>query len=269
MRLQQYLTEKTYNIGADVDLVYNKIVKPSLSLYHKGKYKEFSKKYAEGVVGYMTSGDLKSKQAKQAHKMNPMNIYFARNNKGNYYDPPNRTIHFSLNIDVINILDDGDFEEDRVKLMVGDAYDRFMNELSEGAIKGTIYHELSHWLNDTLHNRNITKVLRQVSDTGKRELMKRGHSSVDQTFMEIDAQVHALKQLKRTYSKIWDTLTWEDILKYKPSFTAVFGDIQFDKKEYEQYRRNILKRMNREKLLTKNLREFPLFKDMFSLLRKL
>jgi hypothetical protein len=79
----------------------------------------------------------------------------------------------------------------------------FRNEITETNIKGSIYHELSHWLNDTLHNKAVSKNMPITQD----KIDKLWSGDVNFSDFEIDAQVHAIKQVKRNYKKDFDKLT--------------------------------------------------------------
>jgi L-2-hydroxyglutarate oxidase LhgO len=72
---------------------------------------------------------------------------------------------------------------------------------------------------------------------------------------ELDAQIHAIKQLKRDYNKIWDEVTWEFIVQHKSSFNMVFKTLsRASKKDKTDYIKRLYKRLNREKLLGKSLK---------------
>lgn len=272
MRLQQYLTEKTFNISADVDLVFKTLIKPSLTLFKKKKYKEFEKSIDSVLIEMMNSGDLKSKYAKKSDELNPITIGFFHDNNGNYYNPKDKIIHFAYNFQVLNIFKQSDYEPDRIKNVVGKAsFERFYNEMSESALKGTIYHELSHWMNDTLHNKNITNLLgraRMAAEDISGNIIRQGHKDVGMTWYEIDAQIHALKQIKRDMKLNYNYLGWDDIMKLKPSFVTVFQKAAISG-EYGDYMKNLTKRMHREKLLTKKLSKYPNANEMYVMTRNI
>ncbi|KFZ27292.1 MAG: hypothetical protein KQ78_00462 [Candidatus Izimaplasma bacterium HR2] len=269
MRLQQYLlTEKTFNIGVDVDLVFNTLVKSSLTLFKKKKYKEFEKALTDDKI--INSSILKTKQAKKAHELNPVTIVFSIDGMGNYYKPSIGIIHFSYNEQVLKIFKQNNYEPDRIKNVVGkSSFERFSNEMSDSALKGTIYHELSHWLNDTFHNKNISKMLSRsqyVSAAEAEKITKQGHEDVGMTWYEIDAQIHALKQMKRDMKSNYNYLGWDDIMKLKPSFVTVFQKAALSN-EYDNYMKNLTKRMHRENLLTKKLSKYPNDNEMYTMTR--
>jgi hypothetical protein len=131
---------------------------------------------------------------------------------------------------------------------------QFFNEVSPASIKGTIYHELSHWISDSIYNRNISKRLEIAQQSGKLDILTKYGSNLF-TDYELDAQVHAIKQLKRDYKKDWDKLTWSDIIEKKGSFDVIFKRLKtLNTRDQEEYFKRMIKRLNREGLLGKKLR---------------
>jgi len=267
MRFRQYLNEKTYKISTDVDLIYNKYFKKILKPIQKGDIKTFMSMLdktrtigGEYSFGNIESSKLKSKQSKIASDTNPVDIKMGVFDAGSFYRPSKNMIYLSLNKNVISILSTC-VEIDDVKRRLGNKVaERFLNELSEGSMKGSIYHELSHWLNDTFHNFNITKRLDKAQKVQDMSIMQKG-GSVLFTDYEIDAQVHAIKQLKRVYKKEWDTITWDKIVQYKASFNVIFDQLKRSPAKIQKsYMKTMLKRLNREKLLGKAMQRT--FTDM-------
>jgi len=265
MKLEKYLTEKTYRINADVDYIYNKVIKPTHKLYLDKKYDKFNQALrGSAILGHVKSSELKSKECQMAHALNPIDIIMMFDSQGNYYRPDASAIHFTYNSQAIEILQATYYNEDAIKKLVGShTFKRFMNEMSVSSLKGSIYHEVSHWLNDSLHNKILTKTLdRAAEDEGHAsEIMNQGHENVNFTFFEIDAQIHSIKQMKRDLKGAWKDVDWEDIINYKPAFWGVFRRAA-NSNEYDEYIKNLVKRMNREKLLNKKLQKVPNKRDM-------
>lgn len=254
----EYLNEKTFRIGGDVDLVYKKIFHPYIKLLPNfdmfmDKVNKDKIKSNEYFFEVIFSHELKTKDCKEAHEVNPIGI------KGGIFDtssyvPSLSLIKLSLNIGVINILQQNRSKES-IENLIGTAVSkRFFNELSPANLKGTIYHELSHWLNDSLHNKNISKRLKKAQQTQNYDILKK-HGDAIFTDYELDAQVHAIKQLKRDYRKDWDKLTWYDIIEVKSSFDVIFSRLKhLNSKDQNEYFQRMIKRLNREGLLGKGLR---------------
>ena len=69
---KQFIKEKTYNIGKDVDMIYNKYFKKRIDKITKGEY-NFPR--GEMTYGTFNSSELKTKDCQKAHEINPVDIY--------------------------------------------------------------------------------------------------------------------------------------------------------------------------------------------------
>jgi hypothetical protein len=69
--------------------------------------------------------------------------------------------------------------------------------------------------------------------------------------LEIQAQIHNVKQLYNKYENIWDELTFKDMLTYSPPLNKVYRDLPMKIKL--DWIRNLKTRMHREGLLGKNM----------------
>ena len=145
---------KLYRVNKDVDMLYNKFFKKGV--------KEIEK---TGIITKNTfrpfltdSSILTSAICKKAHAKNPVIIYTNFLDKfadvgSNHYSPT--TDHISIGIQTsayffaINqlngVLDNAKNILSRTKQGL------FKTEFMEYKIKGTIHHELAHWLDDTLY----------------------------------------------------------------------------------------------------------------------
>jgi hypothetical protein len=248
MKFKNYLNEKTFAIGADVDYIYKKYFKKAIDDFKKGK--------KETIVNFPTSkfstDDLKSQKAKKAHEINPLIIYIGIFDCCSY-NPVESIIRLTFNMSAVNLLKANDIK--KIKYLLSDEeYKRYLNEFSSSSIKGSIYHELSHWLNDTFHNKNILKRIQKSKNINSYKPLTRFNVTVFSDY-ELDAQVHALKQLKRDYKKDWDDLTWNDVIIRKPSFDFIKRTLKSSSnKARNDYKKRLLKRLNREKLLGKGLK---------------
>jgi hypothetical protein len=69
--------------------------------------------------------------------------------------------------------------------------------------------------------------------------------------LEIQAQIHNIKQLHNKYSDQWDTLSFEDMLHMSPSLTSTYRSLPYGLKI--KWVKNIKMRMFREGLLGKRM----------------
>lgn len=234
--------------------IYKQGFKKFIDMWEKGDYDTKIVSAAldrRTVITYeTTSATLKSKACKAAHILNPINIACGINPGGmSYYRIDMRTIFVSINRDVLVMM----MQNQRPRPSLVRA---FKSEISEGKMKATTYHELSHWLNDTLHNYNITNIVNLAADLGKPELRLLGKQSIDMTHFEIDAQIHGIKAIKRLYKKDWDTFDINAVFDYYPSLRGVADHLRgsYGQDVFKIWYKLILKRMHREKLLGKNMK---------------
>jgi hypothetical protein len=256
MRFKQYLlTEKTFAIDVDVDQIYKQAFKKIIDKYEKtGEIDEnianAARRGRDHVTYKTTSATLKSKACQAAHALNPVTIECGINSPGtSYYRIDMKSIWISLPRDPVTMKLIGAQPHPKLRRA-------FESEISEGKLKATTYHELSHWLNDTLHNYNITKIVNLAAELGNPDIRKLGKKSVDMTHFEIDAQIHGIKAIKKVYRKEWDTFDINQVFDYYPSLRAVADQLRLSYGEdvFKIWYKLILKRMHREKLLGKNMK---------------
>lgn len=218
-----------------------------------------------------TSAKLKTYAAQQAHEINPVSITVGKSRDGSYYSPADHShtgkSHIEISIyhafsfakTAIYSKDPLDYMQKRLGSSV---MDRFTKEFDAASIKGTIAHELNHWLSDTLHNRNITNLLTRK----KEQFAKEGpvaNSFLYQMPHELDSQIHAIQQIKDSVGdEAYATFTWEDLFKAKSSLMSNFnfddvrrGRTVIGEKEFKRVMRYFAKRLHREGLLTRPMRK--------------
>jgi len=239
------LAEKLTNVDSDVDLIYN--------TYFKKDIDEISK---TGVITrYMfdmpttDTSVLKDDASIKANELNPCKILI--NNGGNHYAPLQHIISVSIN--------DGarDFILDNFNGIITNAVDYLSDlnqkksleqEFTEHKIKGSIHHELAHWIDDTMNNNHIQKVIKKAQEYRSNSLYD---IPVNATKMEIQGQIHNIKQLYNKYKDTWDTLSWNNLIELSPSLSNInkilTGNIN------TKWVRDLKIRMHREGLLGKNM----------------
>ena len=111
------LLEKTFNINKDVNMIYNlsgfKFFVKFFNNVLKGKtvklpdnLERIIKKKKDFVFETFTSDQLKDKDSKKAHEINPVVIVTGIFENGPFYSPINSYIQISLNYAVLKILAD-------------------------------------------------------------------------------------------------------------------------------------------------------------------
>ena len=144
---------------------------------------------------------------------------------------------------------------------VGISFETYGNNIDE-LIKNTIFYEIdqdggdvANYDIDEITDSEFKKMKMIIEDKMIKIDMKRRD-------YEIDAQVHAIKQLKRDFNKSWDFLSWHDIVQFKPSFDVIRNQLkQSTPKVQKDYFKRMTKRLNREKLLGK-LMQKTFMRDM-------
>ncbi len=242
---ENLLSEKLTDVDDDVNLLYE-------------RYFEFDVNKLEqtGIITddmfintKINTSILESRESVETHNINPCTIII--NTGSNYYKPHGSVISLSVNgnaKDYIKNEAGGDYKEAIIALHNPHQRLTLSREFSEERIKGSIHHELAHWIDDTMHNKHITKRIDKAMELKSRDF---GGVSINATKMEIQAQIHNIKQLHNKYSDIWDTLTFYDMLKYSPSIIAVYNSLKGDIKT--NWIRDLKTRMHRENLLGKNM----------------
>lgn len=261
MKTWQEILEKTYNIGKDVNLVYNELFKKTgfedeikNQLYPPMTIINNAIAGRGGVRHKISSSILKSKDAQLAHKMNPVDILVGVFSSPAYI-PNTKEIRLTYNPYALRVAALGQ-EKDVIK---PEEEKRYRNEFKKSRILSTISHELSHWINDTFHNRFISKLIKYANELNSREVLKLKNADVNMTNFEIDAQVHGVKALKQNMSKKkWDTISSNELFDMYPSLHSnAIGIKKYGEDVLKIWYKLLFKRLVREKLLGKNMKGFP------------
>jgi hypothetical protein len=184
-----------------------------------------------------TTSDLISPISKKADAMNHCTILINPSN-GNYYSPNTKTIGFGFGSNVLSAVMFGDKLRDALDMIGFDDQESFKNEFTEHKIKGTIHHELTHWIDDTFNNRHIQKYI----DHNVNNKLNPSFNDRNTHKLEVQGQIHNIAQLKLAYEDIWDIMSFEDMVSKSPVMATLYKRL-----------RDIRKRMAREGLLGKNM----------------
>lgn len=245
---EELLNERLTDVDQDVDMIYDKFFRDDIEKLHKTNM--VSGDMFDTKIGMMTTADLVGDQAREAHKLNPCDIIINnRNLGGNYYSPNDNKIGFGINTYALKWLNqhDGDFELATISLNNPGQREMFPKEFGETKIKGSIHHELAHWIDDTLHNKHIKKRIDKQTKLNTRNL---GGIPVDMTKMEIQGQIHNIKQLYNKHKDEWDLLSFNDLLKLSPTLNNIYNNLRSsDYGHLRKWVRTIKTRMYREGLL--------------------
>lgn len=245
---EQVLNEKLAELDLDVNRLYNHFFKKDIdeikrtNIVTTNMFKSNS---------YNTSM-LIEPQSIEGDKLNHCEILINKKlypNLSNFYKPSLNIISLSINFNAVNLAlnYDGDINKAMQNLYPQKLQNSFLNEFSEEKIKGSINHELLHWLDDTFNNKHIYQKLHPKSK------FKLKNPYVDATKMEIQAQLGNIKQLKNKYQNSWNDLTFLEFINLSPSLTNIYGKLP--QKYKVNWIKNLLSRMNRENLLGDNMKK--------------
>lgn len=260
--IYQTLTEKVYEINQDVDYIYDLYFSSLVSAINSNKtYDELKPLFDDSKGLVISSRSLESSLCKQAHDVNPIII---KSDWGNYYDPDSQKISLSLNESAFEMIQDHgtlSLAKAIIKNNSGsEIAEKFVLEFSEARIKGSIHHELAHWIDDSLYkNKNGVGRIKNVFKYGNKskrahDRITQGYSDVGLTDYEIQAQVHSVIQLKRKYQEQWDNMTFDEMVNLSPSLHHLRSIYKKRKEDLLLWKKMLLKRLHRENLLGKKMK---------------
>lgn len=265
---KEMLLEKTYNINKDVDILYkkakfDKLVK-AINSGNKDAAENFLKSTTRIGADYFfvqtDSSIFKSKALMKAHEISPIkSINCGLLVNGSFYDFRDSRLNISMNTNAFNMLRNNYYDFDVIQKQLRTQIKRFRSEFTEANIKGTIYHELVHWLDD-VHNDRLLSVTK-----GSATAVKGKHNDINHSEIEVNSQIHKIKQLKRTAGAEYQTFALIDLLSRLPSLTNNFKNFR-NEREYIKFMKSFIKRLDREKLLPKNMKNYPSYNEMKSIL---
>ena len=261
---EELLTEKYYKINKDVDYVYNFLFKAFVDNFKKNSEINEDLINTDWIEGDDFAKRSKNKEIKKAHELNPLDsIMFSKLSDVNVYRPAGISGNKKAQIlltpsskSVRNLFHT--YGKNVLNGVKGNNRFSLENEITEARIKGSIHHEISHWLNDSLHENHIKNRMSSHAGEVRTDYLKHMNKNIKRsheflTDYELDAQLHALIQYKRKNKKAWDSAkSIEDLFKKIP-FTKPIRD-KLSENEYKEWKKLILKRLARENLLPKNVR---------------
>lgn len=246
--------ERTFDIDDDIRYVMQNGVDKALEVFKNNPKDVYwkcvgSKDY---IVSEISSSELPSKLSIAATQMNPVRIIIGFLNHGNYYDVNTKEIGISINRGAVGALGDTGLAN---LPELSTTYPIIGQEFSRESLYGSVAHELCHWLDDTYHDNTVTSLLKKYKSIVKK---KGVHYFSYATNEEINANIQALVSLKRMVgAEKWDEMTITDMISLKPSLDNMFREAKKMSPElYNEWKKRFFKRMGREGLIGKNMREY-------------
>lgn len=240
----EVLSEKLTKVDTDVDFIYNKYFKKIMKhiLDDKPVKASLFKKIETDT------SILKDPICIEAHKKNPCKIIIS--GRSNHYDPIRKIISICISPSAIDHLENCNNYSNALHRLDDEYVPLFKSDLSEYRIKGTINHELVHWIDDTFNKQHIEKFITKNMGDSIKQAQQFKH--INAHHIERQAQIHNIEQLYKQYNDQWDQMTFDDMIQKLPSISSFLKQMPNDIKT--QWKENIKKRMNREGLLGKKMR---------------
>lgn len=276
------LNERVYDISEDVDYIYRNSFKSFIDDFQNNKVivniqdysnlsiedrKEFDRAIrlnsTDIIFSSIESGDLNSLECIKANKIMPIKIYSGIFQYGSYhaYNYWERTpfISISLNIYLYNFLNfKSNLTKDKLNFFSGNKLTRASSEFTEERIKSSISHELSHWIDNATHDIFKHIVGDETTADGKGKALKLNKKAdVNSTYFEIQGQIHSLIEYKKKYGSKWNSITWEELFNFQPSFYVIVEKLLKDNDLtiLINWFLNLFHRMDREDLIGTKMRD--------------
>ena len=244
---QALLNEALRNVDEDVNFIYDIFFKKYIDVINQSGNVNVIRSFTPLEID---TGLLPSEESKKAHKLNPCKITINNTDSTNqnYYNPNKSVIGLSLPIGAFKYIKDewgGNIND------AATAYPTIKYEFTEYRVKGSINHELTHWLDDTFNNNNIKRKLDSYLKGNNG--YSSGENKTHMIYYEVNAMMGNIMQAYNKYKDTtWDTMTFNDLVNILPSLhnakNVMIG------KELKDYYIKIKTRMYREGILGKNMR---------------
>jgi len=214
-----------HNLQEDVDYLYTKYFENDVNrLKNNDKYiDDMFKPYVDHTY------NLKSDLASIGNELNPCEIFINSDNRIScFYNPKRSEIGIGVSVIAHDILKDSGSIRNGI---IDTQSNIFEQEFTEHRIKGSIHHELLHWLDDTLHGRNIRELLNKINIRGLERYTKK--RNINHTYIEIHAQLANINQLKKKLGEEWDLISFDSAIALSPALTTVNNKLSIeDRKDW-------------------------------------
>lgn len=242
------LTEKLTDVDDDVNMLYDMFFKKGVEDIQRTN-RISSRTFEQTDVD---TSILKNELCVKAHELNPCKIMINKGN--NFYKPGESIISIAANLQAANFVIsqyDGDLNRAADALEPPQSI-MIKKEYTEERIKGSIHHELAHWIDDTFNNQHLKKrIEKNLALNSAGEALPFDKVTVNAHYMEIQAQIHNIKQLHNKYADTWDTLSFDEMIGMSPSLYNTYRSLPYSLKT--QWVKKLKMRMFREGLLGKRM----------------
>lgn len=241
-------TEKLYDIESDSDYIYNKYIKNFVDRVINNNLNKFELDTVNNVNNYCRlavcqSKELTSSDCMEAHRLKPIQIEIAiKEDNSRYIYNENRILIFISPTNIKKVLG----------VNVKNKVDKHLVVLFKngGLFKYVLTHELSHWVRDALSNKYLSKY-DMVALKKQITIIQYLKTDVSLSHIEIDAQVHTIKQIKSIVGeKRWNKMLLEQLVELYPSLKLIYEKLMMSNgRLVVNWERSLIKRMHREGLM--------------------
>lgn len=245
-------------IAPDVDHIYKTFFRDDVYRIQNSKPHGAGRRYIIRANMVDKAKVFKTDYMKNIHRMNPMDIMI--NGGTNYYNSIEGVVSLSLSGPALKALAGRTLD----KFIEDHPYyaSRIRQDLSPNRIKESIYHELAHYVDDTVNNHHLTNMKMKIlgaTDEGNPNkawrIKNRGEKHTYLTDFEMEAMTHSIYQVYRQNHKIWDRLTFEEMLQKSPSMWKLYKEFldSPDRSLIADFKKKMRKRLHREGLLGRRM----------------
>lgn len=239
------LNESTFQLDEAVDYIYDNYFRSVVSDIKRNIFDSLT------PIQFYSSDLPDNDVINRANELNPV-IIIAHGDRPTSYNPIASVINLTIERGAYRLAKEHGSIANAARLLSSDVLVQFKLEFTESKIKGSIYHELVHWLDDSLRNSHLTNLVNKSAQQQKPSIKNLNFRDVALTPYEREAQIHNIVQLKRDNAEIWDSLSFEDMIRLNPVLSRIF--IRGKSQGWlPEWRRFLLKRMHREGLLGKQM----------------
>lgn len=249
MRIHELLRESLMHLDEDVNMIYDKFFKDDIEEIQSTGFVNYDM-FSESQIN---SSALVSTLSKRSHDVNPVNIIINKRNYDNVYSPTTKKISITVAWAAVQYVlweFGGDLKK-ALNRVTPKMKKSLQQEFTEEKIKGSIHHELVHWIDDSVHNKHIEKRVQHSIKHKKPDLSRKGLPiNVDK--LEIQSQIHNVLQIKKKHHDLWDILSFDEMIGFSPALLQIFNSTP--EPYLSQWKKALKKRMAREGLLGKEMR---------------
>lgn len=234
------LREALENVDIDINRLYDIYFRDDIEEFQRTKKVESSMFQKHSTNTSILQTDI----CRKAHAQNPceMNINYGING----YDPNKKIIYLSIHKSATELIKSEGGLDKALKVIPITQHMSFKNEFTEHKIKGSINHELYHWLDDTLNNSHLQNRINTANEIGRDKYFK--GKNVNTTKFEIQGQMGNIAQIKAaTPEKEYNRWSFNDLLSKSPTLLNIYRTLPIE--DRDEWMKNLFRRMHRENLL--------------------